>query len=199
LTVAAVTAVLLFVGVYVFGPSAEVSNAATVGPNGQISGCLKKKGKRKGTLRVVKPGKRCKKKERAISWAQAGTPGPSGPRGAEGTRGPVGPIDPDLAGRVSDLEAQVAALQDLVTQQGLDIAALQGILQNVSNQDLLDAVDAVAKVDTLCFAMANVVDYADALQGVLDGLALGGTIPVGLNLTKPTVPPTLGGFSCTPE
>ena len=81
--------------------------AATVlhSPDGTISGCVAKHGHRKGTLRVVKPGARCKHRERAIAFDQRGRPGPAGTQGTQGEQGPPG--SPDTPSQVLDKLKQV--------------------------------------------------------------------------------------------
>jgi hypothetical protein len=49
--------------------------------NGTINGCYAKK---RGKLRVVKSGKKCKKSEHALAWSQTGPAGPAGPKGDPG-------------------------------------------------------------------------------------------------------------------
>ena len=64
---------------------------------GVVYGCFHKK---KGSLRVVKQGKRCKKGERAISW---NVRGPAGPQGGAGSQGPSG--NPGSAGTAGGVGA----------------------------------------------------------------------------------------------
>jgi hypothetical protein len=52
------------------------------GPDGVIHSCYRKRG---GSLRVVRAGARCTRRERPLSFAQRG------PRGLPGARGPQGP------------------------------------------------------------------------------------------------------------
>ena len=49
----------------------------------------KKDGRPKGSVRVVKSKKACKRGERFVTW---NTPGPTGPTGARGPAGPSGPV-----------------------------------------------------------------------------------------------------------
>ena len=72
------------------GGTGAFAATSLIGPNHQVNGCVKKKGKRKGTLRVVAPGKHCKRSETAIAWNQRGVPGS---RGIRGPRGPGGSPD----------------------------------------------------------------------------------------------------------
>jgi hypothetical protein len=55
--------------------------------DGVIYGCVHKK---TGSLRVVKKGKRCKKRERKISWNASGQAGGQGARGDTGSQGSPG-------------------------------------------------------------------------------------------------------------
>jgi len=71
-----VTALVVAVG------TATTVWAAVPGDDGTISACYAKKG---GKLRIVKAGKTCKKRERALAWSQ------TGPAGAPGAKGPAGP------------------------------------------------------------------------------------------------------------
>lgn len=54
--------------------------------------------KKSGSLRVVKQGKRCKRRERAISWNVRGPAGPQGAKGDAGSQGPSG--SPGSAGAI---------------------------------------------------------------------------------------------------
>jgi hypothetical protein len=76
-----------------------------------------KSGSRKGTLRIVKPGARCKRRETAIAFNQRGRPGTvggrgepgaAGERGAPGTAGATGsPGAPDTPSQVLEKLKQV--------------------------------------------------------------------------------------------
>jgi hypothetical protein len=56
-----------------------------------INGCVSKQ---TGVLRVIKPGKKCAKGEKAISWNEAGPAGAAGVPGATGAAGPSGAPGP---------------------------------------------------------------------------------------------------------
>lgn len=64
--------------------------ASIPGPDGTITACIKKSGRAKGALRVIDASKRCSRKERKLSWNQAGRPGPTGAPGRDGVTGPAG-------------------------------------------------------------------------------------------------------------
>jgi hypothetical protein len=72
------------------GGSGALAATSIVGSNGKLNGCVTKKGKRKGTLRVVAPGTRCRHSERAIAWNQRGPQGVAGAGGARGADGAQG-------------------------------------------------------------------------------------------------------------
>ena len=81
----------------------SVATGAIPGQGGKISACHTKVG---GVVRVIdvekSPPEKCTSLEKALSWNQAGAPGPAGPagptgpKGNPGDRGPAGP--PGLAG-----------------------------------------------------------------------------------------------------
>lgn len=60
---------------------------ATGAASKQISACVKKSGRAKGTLRLAS---RCRTGERRVTWNSAGEPGPAGPAGAPGANGTNG-------------------------------------------------------------------------------------------------------------
>jgi hypothetical protein len=153
--------------------------ASVVGPTGQISGCYKKKGKAKGALRVVPPGRHCRKGEKPLSWNAQGQ---TGTTGAQGTQGATGQLD--------SLTAQLSQLETRVTQ-------LEGILSGITNTDLLSAIAGFGNVDALCTEMSTVVGQLNGVRTVLNGLSLGGVIPLGLLLTVPSIPSALSPFSCS--
>src|SRR6266496_3399873 len=169
--VCALAGALLLTGI----AAADAHAASVVGPSGQISGCYVKKGKAKGTLRVVPPGQRCRKGEKPVSWAAQGQTGTSG------TQGPQG-----ISGQVDSLTTQVSQLETRVTQ-------LEGVLSGLTNTDLLDAV---ASVNSLCTEVSSAVTQLNDVRTVLTGLSLGGIIPLGLLLTVPAIPSALSPFSC---
>jgi hypothetical protein len=100
--------------VVALGGTSAIAATTLVGPDGQVNGCVKKAGKGKGTLRVVPPGRRCKRSERAIAFSQRGpegedgadgAPGAQGATGATGATGPAG--SPDTPSQVLEKLKQV--------------------------------------------------------------------------------------------
>jgi hypothetical protein len=64
--------------------------AAIPSPDGTITACMKKKNPAKGAIRVIDASKACRRKERRLTWNQAGQPGPAGAAGQDGATGPAG-------------------------------------------------------------------------------------------------------------
>src|SRR3954447_13690513 len=79
------------------GGTGAFAATVLVSADGTISGCVAKKGKHKGTLRVVKPGAACKRREQAIAFNQRGVPGYKGEQGPKGDSG-----SPDTPSQVLD-------------------------------------------------------------------------------------------------
>jgi hypothetical protein len=169
----------LAIALLLAGVSTSSAHAASVvGPGGQISGCYVKKGKAKGTLRVVPSGKRCKKGEKRVAWNAQGQSGQSGQNGAQGGSGS---------------QASVTSLQDRITQLESQVAQLQSILAGVTNSSLLGAI---ASINSLCTEVGTtVVPRLNTIGTGLSGLSLGGVIPLGLTLPVPAIPP-LASYAC---
>src|SRR5687767_2280074 len=88
--------------------------APPIGADGQIHGCYVAKGKKKGQLRLLPPGKKCKKRkrEKPITWSvqgPAGTPGTPGVPGAQGLQGESGISSEQLSVLIDRLNQQEAA------------------------------------------------------------------------------------------
>lgn len=100
-------------------PTATASAAPLVGKDGKIHACYKWKGKKKGTLRVVRSRKvRCPRKWKKVSWHARGmsaplsVPGPAGPPGPQGVPGPVANVEA-LEAKVDELMARIESLEAL--------------------------------------------------------------------------------------
>jgi hypothetical protein len=153
--------------------------ASMVGQGGQISGCYVKKGKSKGNLRVVPPGKRCRRNEKPVSWAAQGQSGQSGQSGAQGGSGS---------------QTSVTSLQDRITQLESQVAQLQSILAGVTNGDLLGAL---GSVDSLCNEVSTaVVPQVNSIRTVLTGLSLTAPLLALGALVVPSVPSALAPYAC---
>ena len=140
--------------------------APVVSPSGQITSCYVKKGRAKGTLRVVPAGKRCKKGERRLTWNAQGPQGQTGGQGGTGGTGESG-----LQSQITDLRSQISQLTSQLTQ-------LTG------------------QLNQLCAAVPTLVTQLNTIRTVLDGLSLGGIIPIGLVLDVTGLPAALPAFAC---
>lgn len=67
--------VMATIAVFIALGGGALAATSFVGSDGQIHGCVSKKGQ----LKVLKPGKQCKKHTTAISWNQRGPVGATGP------------------------------------------------------------------------------------------------------------------------
>lgn len=187
---------LALLGFLVFGATA--SAAPPVAKDGKIYACYKAKGKGKGTLRLVRSGKaRCPRKWKKVSWYANGGPGspgvvaPPGPAGPKGDAGPQGEKGaPGTAGNVV-----VESLEDKVTELLTKVESLEGILNGVTNTDLLGAIDAVPAVGALCEQAEDLTDQSTALGSTLSSL---NTVlsPLLLGFSPVSVPTALPSFSC---
>ncbi len=175
------------------------AHASVVGPTGQIKSCYVKKGKAKGTLRVVPAGKRCRKGEKPLTWNAQGQQGSTGSQGSSGAQGSSGQLD-SLTTQLTLLQSRVTQLEGLLT--GLTNTDLLTAVTNaaklngISAQDLTDAIGAVPDVTALCTQVSTAVTQLNSIRTVLSGLSLTGIIPVGLLLNVPALPSALSPFTC---
>ncbi|HEX5927849.1 MAG TPA: hypothetical protein VFY48_00460 [Solirubrobacterales bacterium] len=181
------TMVGLLLGGVLFADSAA---AAAPGKGGQIQACYKVKGKPKGSVRVVPTNRKCRRGERKLVWSAAGPPGPQGAAGSQGASGSGG------TDGAADSDASVAALETKVAALTLKVESLEGVLAGVTNSALLDAVAAVPAVESLCAQTSTLTTRANTLLTSLGGIALGGVIPLGLNLSVPGLPAALPSYVC---
>ncbi|MGA9373354.1 MAG: hypothetical protein WBV53_15990 [Solirubrobacterales bacterium] len=194
---AAVTALLV---------GAVSANAASViGPGGQVSACYVKKGKKgkkgkngrkgkkgqaKGTLRVVPPGKRCKKGERPLTLSAQGQPGQTGATGQTGAQGGSGQTSSTLETRVTQLESVLSGVTNTDLLSTITNATK---LNGISASDLTGAI---ASVNALCTEMTTAVDQLNSLRTVLAGLSLTAPLLALGDLVVPSIPAALPTFAC---
>jgi hypothetical protein len=175
--------------------SSTASAAPPVAKDGKIHGCYKTKGKGKGTLRLVGSGKaRCLRGWKKVSWYANGaagplplvaTPGPKGDTGPQGERG-----TPGIEGNVV-----VKELEDKVTELLTKVESLEGILNGVTNTELLNAIGAVPAVGALCEQAEDLTDQTTALGSTLGSLnTVLDTLLLGFSPIE--VPTALPKFSC---
>ena len=90
--------VMATVAVFIALGGGAFAATSFIGSDGQVRGCVDKK----GHLTLVKAGKKCGKGKSAIAWNQQGPTGQTGPRGQQGLQGgtgpSTGPAGGDLAG-----------------------------------------------------------------------------------------------------
>lgn len=69
------------------GPIGGAARSSVIDRLGRFHGCFATRGHAQGTLRVVAPGRRCRRGERAIAWNQTGRTGATGATGPAGRAG----------------------------------------------------------------------------------------------------------------
>lgn len=160
--------------------------------SGVVYACYKVKGKNRGTVRVVKRPRACKRLRgwRRMSWSATGHSGPAGatgvagtagqqgiagPQGSEGAAGPAGVVEKSL---VETVELQTVQIQELTSQ----VSTLTGQLTTLE-----------ATVGSVCTQLTAVTDGFDGLVGAVAGISLIGGIGV---LEIPLLPELLGTFEC---
>ncbi len=115
--------------VMVAGTGTASAQAAVLGHNGQLHGCVA----RSGVLRVIGSNVQCRRHEQSIEFGMQGNPGAAGERGPAGTVGPAGAIGPQgPAGTPADATA-VSTLESEVSTLQSQVAALKATLSGVSN------------------------------------------------------------------
>lgn len=154
---------------------AEAVQAPAAG--GVIHACLKTKGKPalRGTLRVVKSARVCKRKkgEKAIAWSVsgvAGSPGAAGGDGGQGAPGPVGPAGapgpPGRAGPEGPAGQVSQTLTETIQAQALKIEALEGRVESLSDE-LLDLEGSLGAVASTVGTLGTSVDgLEEATAGI---------------------------------
>ena len=170
--------------------AARPAAAAPIGSDGVVHACYKAKGKPKGALRVVKPGKACKAKkgEKAIAWTVFGSPGTTGSTGSTGSSG----APATTAATKSDL----VALLGLIQQQAALIDSLTGQLDALG-LDIDALTSQLGLVSDLCDQLSAVTTQANALRTVISGIGLNGVLTaLGGLLQIPALPGALDPFSC---
>lgn len=72
--------------VFAMSGGAIAATGGFASSGGELQACVKED----GSLKLLKPGKKCKKGQKAVSWGQTGPAGPRGATGATGATGPAG-------------------------------------------------------------------------------------------------------------
>ena len=162
------------IGVLLLGGGPGAADAGAKGK--KIRACVTKRGPDKGAMRFSRSGK-CQKGEKKISWKKKGKAGPQGATGETGPQGPSGVTEELL----ETITTQQQTIETLTTQ----VASLTAQLNAVK-----------AQTAALCAQMTPVAGRINALIDVIEGISLGGIIPVGLLLDVPDPPNPLSAFSC---
>ncbi len=199
--------------------------AAPIAKNGKVNACYRVKGKAKGAMRVVPANKKCGHGERKLAWSVAGPPGSAGPAGPVGSNGTTGSngvtgttgspgstneaaLQTKIAGltlKVEDLEGTLQGVTNgdltgaVAKLQGLtngELSSTVGKLSGITGPELTETVKQLPVVSSLC-TQANSLptQVNNSLGAALSGLALGGTIPALLSLTKPALTPVTS-YTC---
>jgi hypothetical protein len=190
---------------FVLFTASPTSAASLVGKDGKIHACYKAKGKGKGSLRVVRSAKaKCPKRWKKVSWYASGPSGPQGAAGSPGGSGETGtngsnglPGTPATATVVKGLEGKVT---ELLTK----VQSLETILNGIDNQQLKEAIGAVADVKgleaavgSLCSQSSTLTSQLNSVESALGGLKLNAVLTtLGGVLDIPTLPGPLSSFSC---
>ena len=204
-----VVASLCFAGVLAVVAVPASAQAAPIGTDGVINACYMTKGKTKGAVRVVKAGKPCKRKEKAVVWGVAGEAGSAGAGLSSDQvlallqlmQQQANQIDL-LTGRLVDLEGILAGISNGDLTGLLDsltgrITDLEGILAGISNGDLNALLDSLPVLDLVCGQLSTVTGQTNALRTVLGGLGLNGILTgLGGLLNIPALPTALNPFNC---
>jgi len=196
---------LLALCAFVLQASSPASAASIVANDGKIHACYKAKGKAKGTLRVVRSAKaKCPKKWKKVAWYASGPAGPQGESGSNGASGETGtngtnglPGTPATATVVKQLEGKVTELLNKV-------ASLETILSGINNQQLKEAIAAVADVKalegvvgSLCSQSSTLTSQLNSVESALGGLKLNAVLTtLGGVLNIPALPGPLSSYSC---
>jgi len=143
--------------------------AKPIGKGGSIQACYKVKGKKKGSMRVVPTGKRCKKGERKLAWTTTGVPGQSGATGAAGGSGGSSPGDNGNNGDNGDngsngTNGNTATLESKIAGLNLKIDGLEKVLDGLNNGELTGVVDTLDGVTN-----GQLKGVVDTLDGVTNG------------------------------
>jgi hypothetical protein len=93
-----------------------------VGSDGKIRGCVSSTGQ----LKVLKPGKHCRRGQTAITWSQRGRAGEDGAPGLKGEPGPTGEPGPEATNAAHAASADSAANADTLDSKDSSAFARAG-------------------------------------------------------------------------
>jgi len=185
--------------------STSTSGASLVAKDGKIHACYKAKGKGKGSLRVVRSAKvKCPKKWKKVSWYASGPAGPQGEAGSPGGNGETGTNGSSGVNGTPATATVVKGLENKVTELLGKVTSLETILNGINNQQLKEAIGAVADVKalesvvgSLCSQSSALTSQLNSVESALGGLKLNAVLTtLGGLLETPSLPGPLSSFSC---
>jgi hypothetical protein len=190
---------------FVLFTSSPASAAGIVAKDGKIHACYKARGKGKGMLRVVRSAKvKCPKKWKKVSWYASGPAGPQGASGSPGGGGETGTNGSNGLPGTPATATVVKGLENKITELLSKVQSLETILNGIDNQQLKEAIAAVADVKalegivgSLCSQGSTLTSQLNSVESALGGLSLNAVLTtLGGVLNIPALPGPLSSFSC---
>jgi hypothetical protein len=139
--------------------ASENAALAAAASSGEITACAQKSN---GKMRLLKPGKKCKRTETKVTWnvtgpqGPAGPAGPTGPVGPQGLQGPKGdkgdPGDPGSGAAFTVLDSNGLPVEGLLgdTMQLLSNGALWYVTWSGVVEPMVTEMDSVWFEDSAC-------------------------------------------------
>lgn len=212
----AFAALLAALTVTLFGAAEADANGKRkpMGKDGKVHACYKVKGKDRGTVRLVRHPRACRKLRgwHRLSWGvqglagapgksgfgvnglpglpgPQGVPGPAGEQGPAGAQGSAGEFEQTLIETVETQTVEIEELTSQVTSLTGQVTGLGGDLAGVAT----DLVDLEGTVEGACTQLAAVTGTVDDLIGGVTGISLIGEL---VTLVIPELPALLGDYEC---
>jgi uncharacterized coiled-coil protein SlyX len=191
------TKTILLTGTLLALLCAPAGAAGIPGRDGVIHACVIGKGKARGSVRLVRSAKACKRRrgERPVAWNAQGTAAPGG-QGAAGAEGRAG-----LQGVQGERGLQ--GLQGIQGIQGVAGQVEQSLLDTIAAQGaaIESLEDRLASLETTvasaCAQLKAVTTQIDKVSTAVAGLNLNGLLlGLGGALNIPVLPAALGPFTC---
>lgn len=200
--------ILLLAALVAFPAGASAAGSRAYTRTGNIYACFKAKGPAKGNLRVVRKKQKCRHGERKINWSTGKKPAGSQP-GASTIQGLQSSVDSQrseiekLNNRLKESEEKIKQVSEEASKlHGITVLQLEAALLNsgklgaIGGLELTEALAAVPKVNALCNQVPLLGTNANELLTGLEGIHLGGVIPLNLELKLGSLPTALTPFTC---
>jgi hypothetical protein len=158
---------MLASSILLVGLVGTASAVPLIGKDGKIHACYRVKGKPKGNLRVVPSAKaRCKRGERKVAWAVAGTSsqGSAGGQGSSGSSGSNGTQGSTGSQGAAGTPGSTAALSTQVASLNLKLEGIEDVLKGVDSGDLTGAL---SKLDGI--TEGDLDGVLDTVKGLSNG------------------------------